>query len=235
MTSLLAGSSAVLLGTTSVARGTMSPRSPEGSVGNEGLLDSLTTLVQSLGLAYASGVSLYATIAFTGIAQHLGWIALPGPLHVFGDPLVIAVAGVLALVEVLASLVPGIATAWEATHTAIRPVAAGVLAALSAWGSSPRVVVVAALLGGALGFATHATKLGLRAAVDLSPEPASNAGATLAELSVVAALAWAVWHHPWIALAAALVLLVALFFVVRALWRLVQRVLRRTFGAGAIQ
>ena len=125
---------------------------------------------------------------------------------------------------------PGVATAWETVHTAIRPVAAGVLAALASWGASPRVVVLAALLGSALGFATHATKLGLRAAVDVSPEPVSNAAATAAVLSVVAALAWAVWHHPWFALAGALVLLAVLLLVVRALWRLAWRLLSRTFG-----
>lgn len=193
-------------------------------------MDALTILAQSLGLAYASGISLYATVAFAGVAHHLGWITVPGPLHVIGDPVVIAVAGALTLIEALASLVPGVATAWEAVHTAVRPVAAGALAALAAWGASPRVVVVAGLVGGALGLATHATKLGLRAAVDLSPEPASNAAATTAELSVVAALAWAVWHHPWLALGAALALLVALFFVVRALWRAVRALLTGPFG-----
>ncbi len=144
----------------------------------------------------------------------------------------IGVAGALTLLEILASLVPGIATAWEAVHTAVRPVAAGALAALAAWGATPRVVVLAALLGGALGLATHATKLGLRAAVDLSPEPVTNAAATTAELSVVAALAWAVWNHPWVALAAALALLVALFLVMRALWRLVGRAVRKTVVGG---
>lgn len=162
-------------------------------------------------------------MAFAGLAQRLGWIALPGPLRALGDAVVIAVALALTLVEVLATLVPGIATAWEAVHTAVRPVAAGALAALATWGSSPRVVVVAALLGGAMGLATHATKLGVRAAVDLSPEPFSNAAATVGELSVVAALAWAVWHHPFIALACALALLAALFLAMRAVWRAVRR------------
>lgn len=104
------------------------------------------------------------------------------PLHVLGDPVVIGIAGVLTVLEIIAGLVPGVAPAWDVVHTAIRPLASGALAALAAWGATPRVVVIAALLGGALGFATHATKLGLRAAVDLSPEPASNAATTAAEL-----------------------------------------------------
>lgn len=193
-------------------------------------MGTLTAIAQSLGLAYASGISLYATVAFAGAAHHLGWIALPRTLQGLSDPVVIGVAGVLAAVELLASLVPGIATAWELVHTAIRPLAAGALAGLATWGASPRAVLVAALLGSALGLATHATKLGLRAAVDLSPEPFSNAAATTAELSVVALLAWAVWQHPWIALASALALLVALFLAVRALWRLVGQAFGRALG-----
>lgn len=198
-------------------------------------MEAMTTLVQALGLAYASGISLYATVAFAGAAHRLGWIALPGALHVLGDPIVIGVAVVLTAVEVLASLIPWVATAWEAIHTAVRPLAAGGIAVLTAWGASPRVVVLAALLGAALGLATHATKLGLRTAIDLSPEPFSNAAATTAELGVVVALGWAVWHHPWIALASALALLVALFVVVRALWRLVRSGLADAVGTGSIR
>ncbi len=196
-----------------------------------GQANALTAIVQSLGLAYASGISLYATVAFAGTAQRLGWIDLPPALHVLGDPIVIGIAGVLAVVEVLASLVPGIATAWDAVHTAIRPVAAGALAVLATWGASPRVLIAAGLVGGALGLATHTTKLGLRAAVDLSPEPFSNAAVTAGELSVVAALGWAVWHHPWAALACALALLAGSFFLVRALWRLVRQAVAGTSGS----
>jgi hypothetical protein len=184
---------------------------------------TLALLAQSLGLAYASGVSLYATVLFVGAAERLGWIGpLPGALAVLSDGWVLGVAAVLLAIEVLASVIPLVATAWEAVHTALRPVGAGAVAVLATWGSSPRVVVLAALLGGALGLATHATKLGMRAAIDTSPEPISNAAATTAELGVVAALAWAVWHHPWLALAGALALLVVLFVAVRALWRAVR-------------
>lgn len=192
-------------------------------------MEAITALVQSLGLAYASGISLYATVAFVGLAEHLGWIGpLPGQLGVVADPWVFGVAGALALVEALALLVPGIATAWEAVHTAIRPFGAAAVAVLATWGS-PRVALVAALVGGALGLATHATKLGLRATIDASPEPVSNVAATTAELGVVAALGWAVWNHPWISLAAALALLIALFVAVRALWRAAGRALAGLF------
>lgn len=196
-------------------------------------MEALTALVQSLGLAYASGISLYATVFFVGMAQHQGWIGhLPGALGVLGDPLVFGAAGVLTAIEALALLVPGIATAWETVHTAIRPFAAAALAVLATWGS-PRLAVVAALLGGALGLATHATKLGLRAAVDASPEPVSNAAVTTAELGVIAALAWAIWNHPWLSLAAALVLLTLTVLLVRTVWRAIARAVRSFWGRAA--
>jgi hypothetical protein len=179
----------------------------------------LTALASALGIAWSSSISLYATVAFTGVAGRLGWVILPEGLRALENPSVIAVAMILTGVEIAASLVPGIATAWEAIHLAIRPVAAAGLAVLATWGANPALVAVAGLLGGTLGAATSATKLKLRTAIDTSPEPVSNALATGAELSTVAGMAWLVWSHPWIALAFAIAMLGALILVARAIWK----------------
>jgi len=179
----------------------------------------LTALASALGIAWSSSISLYATVAFTGVAGRLGWVILPEGLRALENPSVIAVAMILTGVEIAASLVPGIATAWEAIHLAIRPVAAAGLAVLATWGANPALVAVAGLLGGSLGAATSATKLKLRTAIDASPEPVSNALATGAELSTVAGMAWLVWSHPWIALAFAIAMLAVLIVVARAIWR----------------
>ena len=183
----------------------------------------VSALAAALGIAWSSSVSLYATVAFTGAAGRLGWVTLPEGLRVLENPWVLGVALALTLIEVAASLIPGVATAWEAVHTAVRPVAAVALAVLATWGSSPALVVIAALLGGSLGAATAVTKLKLRTAIDASPEPVSNAVATGAELSTVAGMAWLVWSHPWVALALALAVLVTLAAVARALWRSLRR------------
>jgi len=179
----------------------------------------LTALASALGIAWSSSISLYATVAFTGVAGRMGWVTLPEGLRALENPAVIAVALLLTGVEIAATLVPGIATAWEALHVAIRPVAAAGLAVLATWGANPALVAVAGLLGGGLGAATTVTKLKLRTAIDASPEPVSNAVATGAELSTVAGMAWLVWSHPWIALVLALALLVVLVLVARAVWR----------------
>ncbi|MFL5483451.1 MAG: DUF4126 domain-containing protein [Gemmatimonadaceae bacterium] len=63
------------------------------------------------------------------------------------------------------------------------------------------------------------TKLGLRVAVDTSPEPVTNGILNIAELSVLASLSYLVWHHPVLALVIALTLLVLTALLVRAVWR----------------
>jgi Domain of unknown function (DUF4126) len=190
-------------------------------------MSSLTTLVQALGIAYASGISPYATVAIAGIASRMGWIdSLPGALGAVSHPAVIVLASVLTVVEFLATLIPGIASLWETIHTAIRPPAAAALAVLTAWHGDPALIAAAALLGGGLGFATHATKLGLRYTIDTSPEPLTNGAANLAELGTIATIAYALWHHPYVTLAIAIAVLVLLMLLVRSIWRAMRRAFR---------
>ena len=194
-------------------------------------MNALTTLAQSLGIAYAAGISPYATVALAGIAARMGWIdSLPGALGSVSHPAVIALASVLTIIEFLATLIPGVASFWETVHTVIRPPAAAALAVLTAWHGDPALITAAALLGGTLGFATHATKLGLRYTIDTSPEPVTNGVANVAELGAVATLAYAIWSHPYITLTIALAVLVLLMLLVRSIWKAARRALRGVFS-----
>lgn len=189
-------------------------------------MDSLITLAESLGIAYASGISLYATVVLVGIGERFGWIGpLPGLLSTLANPIVIGVALVLAVIEFLATLIPGVASVWEATHTLIRTPAAAALAIATAWHADPAIIVLAGLLGGGLGLTTNLAKLGLRAAVDTSPEPVSNGIVNVAELGIVATLSYTLWQHPIIALCAALVLLALVLLLVRTVWRAIRNLL----------
>jgi hypothetical protein len=195
---------------------------------------SIIPIVQGLALSYASGVSTYATIGLLGLAQRAGWVGpLPGALGVVGSWWLIVPALALFALELAALVIPGVATLWETVHTAIRPPAAAALAVLTAWGGDPTVVAGVGLLGGVLGLTTSATKLGLRAAVDTSPEPVSNTAFTAAEVGVVASVAFFVWNHPIATLAVALVLLVLTLLLVRAVWRAIRRVFTRGFATPA--
>lgn len=197
-------------------------------------MSSIIPLVQGLALSYASGVSTYATIALLGLAQRAEWVGpLPGALGVTGSWWLIVPALAMFALELAALVIPGVATIWETVHTAIRPPAAAALAVLTAWGGDPALVAGVGLLGGALGLTTSVTKLGLRAAVDTSPEPVSNTAFTAAEVGVVASVAFFVWNHPVITLVVALVLLVLTLLLVRAAWRAIRRLFTRGFAAPA--
>ena len=184
-----------------------------------------TTLVQGIGLAYAAGLNLYAAVAVTGLAVRFGWVHnIPSTIEPLGSIWIIGLAVGLYVIEFIATLVPGVASAWETLHSLIRPPAAAVLAAATAWHADPLVVLVAALLGGGMAITTHTTKLGLRYAIDASPEPFTNGVSNMTELSLVSAVAIGIWQHPFLTLGLAIAVLVVLILAVRMIWRTLRRV-----------
>ena len=189
-------------------------------------MDSFSALAQALGVAYAAGINVPATVAMLGVAQQRGWIGhLPAGLDVVGNTWVIALAGGLYLIEFVITLVPGLASVWETVQSVIRPPAAAVLAVATVYDLNPVMIVPAILLGGGLALTTHGTKLGLRYAVDASPEPVTNGLANLAELTTIASIALAVWNHPYLTLSVALGLLVLLILLVRRIVLALRRLL----------
>jgi hypothetical protein len=162
----------------------------------------------ALGLAVASGLSLYGAVFVSGLAIRLGWLHLaPGwaSLGVLADPLVLGVSGVLFAVEFLADKIPVVDSLWDAVHTVIRPVGGALLASRALGELSPAAEVLALLLLGGATLATHAAKATTRLAVNASPEPVSNVLLSLAENSLVAGAVWIAFAHPLLALGAGLV------------------------------
>ena len=188
-------------------------------------MNALQTLAQAAGVAYAAGLNLYATVGIVGLAARLGFIGpLPGALSGLSSWWVIVLAFLLTIIEFTASLIPAVASAWDTMHSLIRPPAAAALAAATAWNGDPVFVLVAALVGGGLATTTHTTKLGIRYAVDVSPEPISNGVTSTAELGLVTVVSLAIWRHPWLTLTFAILLLVLLIAMVRLIWRTLRQV-----------
>lgn len=166
-------------------------------------MDHLTLLGTALGLAVASGLSLYGAAFLTGLLIQLGWVRLaPGweSLAVLADPLVLTVAGGLFAVEFFADKVPWVDSAWDAIHTVIRPIGGAILASRVFGELSPPAEVVALLLLGSVTLATHGAKASLRLAVNASPEPVSNVLLSLTENTLVAGGVWLALTHPLLAL-----------------------------------
>jgi hypothetical protein len=188
-------------------------------------MNALQVLAQALGIAFAAGLNLYATVCIIGLATRLGWItSLPSSLSGLTSWWVIGIAAVLMIIEFGASLVPVIGSIWDTLHSLIRPPAAAALAAATAWHGDPAFVLVAALFGGGLAVTTHTTKLGLRYAIDASPEPVSNGVISIAELALVAVISVTLWQHPYLTLVCALLVLALLIVLVRLIWTTLRQV-----------
>ena len=158
-------------------------------------MDMLQSLALAGGMAWASGMRLYAVLFAAGLLGRLGYLQLPSTLQVLERPWVLGLAGVLLLVEFLADKIPVIDSIWDSVQTFIRIPAGALLAALALGDHDPALMVVAGLLGGTLTAGTHALKAGSRALINTSPEPFSNIATSLGEDALVpTGLAIAVFH-----------------------------------------
>jgi len=185
------------------------------------------TLALTLGVAWASGINLYAAVAVLGLAGNFGYVHLPDTLTIVEDPVVILAAGFMYCVEFFADKIPGVDSTWDALHTFIRIPAGALLAAGAVGDVSPALSVAAGLLGGSVTAATHATKAGTRVLINTSPEPFSNWFASIAEDLAVFAGLWAALAHPYIFLLLLTLFLLALCWLLPKIWRGLRAVFRK--------
>src|SRR6266550_5862522 len=197
-------------------------------------MTSVTTVVQSLGVAFAAGINLPATVAVLGVSERAGWIEpLPGVLGAVGNIWIIGIAVGLYALEFLVTLVPGVASMWETAQSVIRPPAAAFLAVATAANLNPAYLVAAGLLGGGLALTTHGTKLGLRYAVDTSPEPVTNGLVNMAELGTIASIGIFIWSHPYITITVAILVLILLILVVHRIVVTLRKLFSGDWRSGA--
>jgi hypothetical protein len=195
-------------------------------------MGGLEGLIGTLGLSFASGINLYATVLVVGLAHRFGWFPfLPDELSVLGNPVVLGIAGVLYALEFFADKIPFVSTVWDGFHTFIRPLGAAALALGAAEQFGPAGQVAAFLIGGAVALGSHSTKASARVLAHTAPEPATHSAISIAEDLGVVGLLVLVYTHPWAAGAVLAVLLVGMAFVTPLLIRTIRFVLRSFFGA----
>ena len=182
-------------------------------------MDSLQTVALAGGLAWASGMRLYAVVFLAGLLGRLEYLHLPASLQVLENPWVLGLSGVLLLVEFLADKIPVVDSLWDSVHSFIRIPAGALLAALALGDHDPTWMVVAGLLGGTLSAGTHALKAGSRALINTSPEPFSNIATSLGEdVLVGSGLAVAIFH-PLLFLVLLGLFILLLIWLLPKLWR----------------
>lgn len=183
------------------------------------------TIALTMGVAWASGINLYATIAVLGLLGVSGNIILPETLTVLQNPLVIGAAALMYVVEFFADKTPGVDTGWDVIHTFVR-IPAGVMLAAGAVGDvNPAIVVAAGVLGGTVSATSHVIKAGSRVLINTSPEPVSNwAASVLEDVAVVGGL-FAALHYPLAFLTLFLLFIILAIWLTPKLWRAIRYLL----------
>lgn len=185
----------------------------------------IKTIALTMGVAWASGINLYAAILVLGIMGSTGNINLPPDLMVLTDPLVIGAAGVMYVTEFFADKVPGVDTGWDTIQTFIRIPVGALLAAAAVGDVNPPVAIAVALLGGGLAASTHATKSGARVLINTSPEPFTNWLASLGEDITVIVGLWAALYYPWLFVIFLIIFILLLVWLLPKIWQGVKAVL----------
>lgn len=185
----------------------------------------MESLALTFSSGWASGINAYLVVLVLGIADRMGGFAeIP---DVLGRWDVIAVAGFMYSMEFIADKIPYIDSTWDAISTAIRPTAGAVIGVLLAGDASSLDQAVLGVVGGGSALLSHLVKAGGRLAINSSPEPVTNIGASIAEdVAVLGVVAFAI-NHPEAAAAIAGLLLAAGLVLLYLLARLIRRGWRR--------
>lgn len=189
-----------------------------------------STLALTMGLAWASGINLYAALLTLGILANTGNIDLPPDLQIVGSPMVMVAAGLMYFVEFFADKTPGVDTSWDAIHTFVRVPAGAMLAAGAVGELNPAVELAAAVLGGGMAAGTHAAKAGTRLLINTSPEPFSNWFASVGEDVAVIAGVWTCINHPILFLVLLALFVLLMVWWLPRIWIYIQRVFRFVFN-----
>jgi hypothetical protein len=174
---------------------------------------------------WASGVNAYAVVLVLGLLGRFGGVdAVPLALQ---RTEILVGAAVLYALEFVADKVPWLDSTWDAVHTAIRPILGAAIGLLLAGDASSVQQALAAAAGGLTALASPAVKAGMRAAINTSPEPASNITVSVAEDVTVAGLIGLAVAAPWLAAGIAAVLLLAGITIVVAVASRIRRYRQR--------
>src|SRR5438552_7019094 len=190
-------------------------------------MDLIQQVAIGAGLAWASGIRLYAVVFLAGVLGYFNVIHLPSGLHLLMNPVVMATSGCLFLLEFFADKIPGFDSIWDAIHTFIRIPAGALLAAATFSDVDPAWMVAAGLIGGTIASGAHLTKAGTRAVINTSPEPFSNWMASFGEEFAVLGGLWTMFLHPVVFLILLAIFLGVAAWLIPKFWRATRALAQR--------
>jgi hypothetical protein len=188
-------------------------------------VDTIQLIGSILGLGFAAGLRLYATVFILGLAIRMNWYHLaPGQEHlrVLANPIVLAVAVLACLLEFASDKIPWVDSLWDSFHTFIRPIGAALLAAGFAGSVDPSARLVLILLCGGVALTSHSSKAGTRLLANHSPEPFSNIGLSLFEDTLTPLMVWLALSYPLVTAVLVLLFLVGFVWISGKIFRLMR-------------
>lgn len=175
---------------------------------------------QLLGISFACGLNLYATIAALGLLSRIGLIQeLPPALRGLESAIVIGTALTLYVVEAIIDRVSHADSIWDSVHTIIRPTAAAFLAVGVMWTEPLAVQASAAGLAFAIALAAHGAKAGLRVTLNTSGRNGRTARISTVEDMAAVVFVFGALRFPVTSLVAGAAVLAILAFFGPRLWR----------------
>jgi hypothetical protein len=190
-------------------------------------MDITQTIALTLGVAWASGINLYAAMVMLGYLGSSGQIDLPPELQLLTNPVIMVGAGVMYCVEFFADKVPGIDNGWDLIQTFIR-IPAGALLAAGAMGDAGfGSQLAAAVAGGTLATGSHLAKAGGRVLINTSPEPVTNWFTSIGEDVAVIAGLWTALQHPVLFLILLGLFILVMLWLLPRIWRAIRKIFAR--------
>lgn len=184
---------------------------------------TLVLVGQLVGLAFACGLNLYATVAVLGILARFGILHdLPPGLQGLGGGIVIGSAIGLYVVETVIDKISHADSIWDTGHTLIRPPAAALLAIGLLWGQPARLLAAGAAIALAVALVAHATKAGLRMTLNATLRTEWRTWISVGEDALAVALAVLALSFPVHTLGAVGILLLLSAVLGPRLWRAFQ-------------
>lgn len=156
-------------------------------------------VVFALGLAWASGISLYMVMMVLGLIGVSGLGELPAGLSLFESPILLLLSAIMYVVQLVASRMPEGDTGWDFIHGIIFIVAGALLSAatVSPVGQpDPAAALSVGAVGGWIAYIAHASRLGAVGHSHLYGDAYPRWMLIVGRDATAIAGLWAAFHYP---------------------------------------
>lgn len=191
----------------------------------------MDALLMTIGSGWVSGIRPYFMVFLLGLAGRI--FDLDQVPQVLERTDVLVITGILLAVDFAADKIPYFDSLWDQLNAIVRPLAGAAIGYLLGGETDTTSAIIMAVLGGATALGAHAAKATTRAAINVSPEPVSNAVVSVVEDGAALVMGLLAVFLPVLAAIVAVVLVIAGLWLAYRLHRLYRNLRARAREARA--